>query len=198
MYKSFNIKNFRGIRYLTIEPMARVNLIAGANNVGKTAVLEALWMHHAPNVPDTGFRVNRFRGLVSIDPNRLLWELFTNLDASSLIQFSARGDWGDEPRTLMLRLEDRETTEVPIKESREGTEFGGGASDSRTSRQEIVYEYTDENGETHDSRGYFVATRVGPGMLEEAFRSERKGIGQKTTGVFLAARHRGGQEEEIK
>jgi AAA15 family ATPase/GTPase len=44
MLCSLTIKNFRGFRDLKIEPLARVNLIAGKNDVGKTGVLEALYL----------------------------------------------------------------------------------------------------------------------------------------------------------
>jgi len=44
MLCSLTIKNFRGFRDLKIEPLARVNLIAGKNNVGKTGALEALYL----------------------------------------------------------------------------------------------------------------------------------------------------------
>jgi AAA15 family ATPase/GTPase len=44
MLRSLTIKNFRAFRDLTIEPLARVNLIAGKNDVGKTGVLEALYL----------------------------------------------------------------------------------------------------------------------------------------------------------
>ena len=51
MYRSFSIKNFRCFDELTVEGMGRINLIAGKNNVGKTALLEALWVHGgAPNL----------------------------------------------------------------------------------------------------------------------------------------------------
>lgn len=45
---SLEIRNFRGFRHLQIERLGRVNLIVGKNNVGKTALLEALWLysHH--------------------------------------------------------------------------------------------------------------------------------------------------------
>jgi len=39
---SFEIKNFRTFSHLRIERLGRVNLIVGKNNVGKTALLEAL------------------------------------------------------------------------------------------------------------------------------------------------------------
>jgi hypothetical protein len=47
MYKSIHIQNFRGLRDLRIDDLGRVNLIVGANNVGKTSVLEALCLMHA-------------------------------------------------------------------------------------------------------------------------------------------------------
>ena len=44
MLTSLHIKNFRGFHDLKVGPLARVNLIAGKNNVGKTGVLEALYL----------------------------------------------------------------------------------------------------------------------------------------------------------
>jgi energy-coupling factor transporter ATP-binding protein EcfA2 len=46
MYTSIRIQNFRGLKDLTIENLGRVNLLVGANNVGKTSVLEALALLH--------------------------------------------------------------------------------------------------------------------------------------------------------
>lgn len=42
---SLEVVNFRAFRHLRIERLARVNLIVGKNNVGKTSVLEALWLY---------------------------------------------------------------------------------------------------------------------------------------------------------
>ncbi len=44
MLTSLHIKNFRGFRDLKIDSLARVNLIAGKNNVGKTGILEAIYL----------------------------------------------------------------------------------------------------------------------------------------------------------
>ena len=41
---SLRIQNFRTFKDLTIDRLGRVNLIVGKNNVGKTALLEALWI----------------------------------------------------------------------------------------------------------------------------------------------------------
>ncbi|AIY89304.1 AAA family ATPase [Geoglobus acetivorans] len=45
MYKSFEIQNFRCFREFHIDQLRRINLIVGMNNVGKTALLEALFIH---------------------------------------------------------------------------------------------------------------------------------------------------------
>ena len=45
MYTSFNVKNFRGFSDLRLSDFDRVNLIAGRNNSGKTALMEAIYTH---------------------------------------------------------------------------------------------------------------------------------------------------------
>lgn len=42
-FKDITIKNFRGVDLLEINGFAKINLFVGANNVGKTSILEALF-----------------------------------------------------------------------------------------------------------------------------------------------------------
>lgn len=49
---SLEIRNFRAFRLLQIERLGRVNLIVGKNNVGKTCLLEALWLYARRGVPN--------------------------------------------------------------------------------------------------------------------------------------------------
>lgn len=42
---SLEIENFRAFKHLTIEKLGRVNLIVGKNSVGKTCLLEAVWIY---------------------------------------------------------------------------------------------------------------------------------------------------------
>ncbi len=63
MYTRFEIVNFRGFDHLMLDPLARVNLIAGKNNVGKTALLEALFLHIGAHNPELPLRVNAIRGI---------------------------------------------------------------------------------------------------------------------------------------
>lgn len=42
---SFRVQNYRGFKDLTIPSLTRVNLIVGKNGVGKSALLEAIWLY---------------------------------------------------------------------------------------------------------------------------------------------------------
>lgn len=66
MYRKFSIRNFRGIQALDIPEMERVVILAGANNTGKTSVLEALFVHSACGNADILLRVDAFRGLPQV------------------------------------------------------------------------------------------------------------------------------------
>ena len=61
-YSNFEVQNFRCIRNLTVDPMERVNLIAGENNAGKTALLEALFLHSGAFNPQLVMSVAGLRG----------------------------------------------------------------------------------------------------------------------------------------
>ncbi len=75
-----------------MDNIARVNLIAGKNNVGKTALLEAIFMHCGAYNPSLTLSIDRFRGLDSIHiefsgSKQSPWDsLFNNFDKSSEIE----------------------------------------------------------------------------------------------------------------
>ncbi|MGC2238757.1 MAG: AAA family ATPase [Pyrinomonadaceae bacterium] len=49
---SLEIKGYRCFEHLTIDKLGQVNLIVGKNNVGKTALLETLWIYANHDEPD--------------------------------------------------------------------------------------------------------------------------------------------------
>jgi AAA15 family ATPase/GTPase len=66
MYRAFTVRNFRGFREVNLQDFSRVNLIAGQNNVGKTALLEALFLHCGAYNPALTVHLNGFRGIESL------------------------------------------------------------------------------------------------------------------------------------
>jgi hypothetical protein len=107
MYQLFEVKNFRCFRELTLTNLGRFNLIAGMNNVGKTALLEALFLHCGAYNPALALRLNAFRGIESIRLEFGQWaetpwdSLFRDFDTSERIELT-----GDNEITgrRMLRL----------------------------------------------------------------------------------------------
>jgi predicted ATPase len=51
MFQQLRLENFRGLRELTLTGLGRVNLLVGANNCGKTSVLEAIHILAARDQP---------------------------------------------------------------------------------------------------------------------------------------------------
>jgi hypothetical protein len=92
MLTSLKIENFKCFRQLTIEPLAKVNLIVGTSNSGKTAVLEALYL--LPH--DGGFRMPSFRDQAA-EPGRgqenAKW-LFNDLNGNRPIRITGLRDNG--------------------------------------------------------------------------------------------------------
>lgn len=111
MLKSFAIRNFRCFRELTLDDLSRVNLIAGRNNVGKTALLEAIHLHCLPNKPEQWVNIHKLRGME--DPLNTLqaletW-LFSQGDIDSAIEATSR-DLGGIERSTELHLVDPATS----------------------------------------------------------------------------------------
>ena len=60
MIKDIKIKNFRCFNDLSVSGFEKINLISGKNNIGKTALLEAIFLNSAPR-PDTIFLLRQVR-----------------------------------------------------------------------------------------------------------------------------------------
>ena len=63
MFKHFIVKNFRGLATVHLQQLARINLIAGMNNTGKTALLEAIHVHNNPADCQLPLTINNLRGV---------------------------------------------------------------------------------------------------------------------------------------
>jgi predicted ATPase len=105
MYTQLKIENFRGIRSLTLDRLARVNLLVGANSVGKTSVLEALWLLRGAGNPELPLSMAVQRGgkpVFAPAPENHWLTLFPNLDTDVEIELS--GVLGENAReSLKLR-----------------------------------------------------------------------------------------------
>lgn len=109
MYRTFEIKNFRCFDEFKIENLERVNLIGGMNNVGKTALLEALFIYLGTYNLELTLRVNAFRGIefTKVEFGQLSqtpWDsIFRQFDVSQQAQLGGSSTT-EEHRTVKLKL----------------------------------------------------------------------------------------------
>lgn len=77
MIQSLSIHNFRCFKDFTLNNTARINIIAAKNNIGKTTLLESIFLLIAYNNPDILIKANMLRGilLTSFSPD-IAWEHF--------------------------------------------------------------------------------------------------------------------------
>ncbi|GBC95294.1 DNA replication and repair protein RecF [bacterium HR16] len=115
MYRSFTVRNFRCFKELTLSDLARVNLIAGKNNVGKTALLEAMFLHCGAYNPELAIRINAFRGIENVQVEffpsaETPWHsLFRGFDTTKTIELEGYDHRGTQ-RTLRIQ-----TTVEPVE-----------------------------------------------------------------------------------
>ena len=200
MLTDIEVKNFRGFRSLKMNDLGRVTLVGGRNGVGKTALLEALWMLGGPDLPELGERINEMRGLPSFGPDFAFHDMFFDYDIESRIRISARGDWkGNTERALEIFLQDRRQIDTVRRDNPNhpnSTALEGLTRPQFESETEIVFSYKHDDGEKHTSRAWWTADNlrkagVGASVFEgEGVTQVRQGMPNRASSVFMPAAHK--------
>jgi hypothetical protein len=117
MYKRFEVKNFRCFPELSAGNLERFNLIAGVNNVGKTSLLEAIFVHCGAGNPELTLRLDAFRGIEEIRVHFVAWKetvwdsLFNEFDTGKIIELDGKDGEGLRRITRLRVL--REPEDLP-------------------------------------------------------------------------------------
>jgi AAA15 family ATPase/GTPase len=102
MIKNISVINFRCFDNLKVSGFKTINLISGKNNVGKTALLEALFLNSSPR-PDTILSLQKVRKEQSSFsralPDRTWNNFFFNQDKNNTISIEA--DLKDESSKII-------------------------------------------------------------------------------------------------
>jgi AAA15 family ATPase/GTPase len=108
VFKTIRIQNFRSFDDFTINSLTRVNLIAGKNSVGKTTLLEAIFLLVGAGNISLPIKISGFRGLADDFKGdiesliQMLWTpLFHNLNTEEKITITGdvsnnKGQYGVE------------------------------------------------------------------------------------------------------
>lgn len=178
MLTKLTISNFRNIESLTLDPLGRITLIAGKNGVGKTAVLEALWLLSGPDLPELGGRVSAMRGLPTFGREYMFRDLFRNFDKEEHIEIVGYGDWGSHSRKLTIYLQNHQQTDVFDPDAFVSGKMEPLSVSSVEDDDEIVFEYRHDDGKDYNSRAWWVADHKTP--LSHGGSSKSIGIQQKS------------------
>lgn len=184
MIDRLKIQNFRCFKDFSIGPMSRINLFSGKNNVGKTALLEALWLLRGYDNPEVGIRIDGFRGIDRFKLEELMKTLFRFFDQKDPIKISA-----DSPqnhvRELTISAREQRTTRISMAgEELDGdkTKFSapGIAAEAvnRKNRTEISFDFIDPGGNKTTSTAYIDKNEI------QFVKADRPA---KNPGVFLPA-----------
>lgn len=117
---SLHIQRFRGLEDIKLEGLGAFNLLVGANDVGKTSVLEGAFLLTGFANPELPIRVQNLRKLVVAEFDDLAL-LFHRLDTSRPIRMSADSDGSVTRRALHISC-------PPADEELEGTAQQAGTN----------------------------------------------------------------------
>ena len=109
----FGIANFRSLRDLKIEEPRLLNILIGRNDVGKTSVLEAIFLVTGIDVIELPIQIQNLRGLLVSDFRDLAY-LFNNLNTERSIVLTAALENPEESRTLTISASGHSTEHVPV------------------------------------------------------------------------------------
>lgn len=153
MLTSIQIENFRCFDRITVDGLSRVNLIAGKNNVGKTAFLEAIGMWASGTNPGGLTYLSGVRSLLEkvtpdITQELLLAPLFKDFDDSRTIRIE--GCLNDsEQHSLIIRS--KHTAAKTISLTEEKYDAGLGAITSN-SNQVLTLTYASPEGKSTENQ----------------------------------------------
>lgn len=192
MLRSFNLKNFRCFQDFTLEPLERLNLIAGKNNVGKTSLLEAIFIFINPTNPESLFQINRLRGIPRSGRFEDIEEIrgfFFDQDLDKVIELSSVEE-NNVQRSLQICLDKSEKFQREQLTIFDDDTVLSEANESLTTEvrayDTLVLEYHDQNRRRDPSRISLTAD----GRFIGRYRRERFPLG-----IYLTSSTRSPKED---
>ena len=95
------IRGFRGLSEIDIDGLGAFNILLGANDVGKTSILETIFLLTNPAEPKLPVRIQNWRNYLVHEIDDLV-SIFHRLDSNERITISGYSHVTDESRTLEI------------------------------------------------------------------------------------------------
>ena len=143
-WETLTIRRFRGLRTLDLPDLGAFNVIVGANDVGKTSLLEAIFLLSGSANIGLPILVQNFRDYRVADI-RGLFSLFHGLDVAKAIELSADTCNPRTRRQLLISAPPKDAT-VDLDPARVRSPTSSPSSSSALSTGRVVrYDLTIEN-----------------------------------------------------
>lgn len=144
-FKSLKIERFRGIEFLEIEDLARVNLFVGKNSTGKTTVLESVFLLTGISRPQLAIAIDHFRGS-AITSGSSLRDYFYCRDHESGLRLSGKQSKHERDLTVEpLYMEQLQRVAASSKISGDGIkrppQMGSASSDMGLELRGLKYSF---------------------------------------------------------
>lgn len=180
-FSDISIKNFRCFKNFSIGSLNRVNLIGGMNNVGKTTLLESIFLLLGGTNINVVLKISAFRGIERFEGDaalirETLWGyLFHNFDNQGAI--TIQSELGSGKRVSVVL---KQTAGETITLSSQQASQGRVAIDDASAKA-LQLKYTNVNGKTYTIKLQVDSTgiKVPPPLEDLIF-----------PGIFLSARRR--------
>ena len=127
MIRSIKIRNFKSLKELQISSLSRITLFGGKNNVGKSTLLEAIFLFLDRMNPNMTIRQFNWRGMqnIPLNPESMFAPIFTNFDMQNTIEVSATYEqniretmlikFNNQPRSIIMSHTQPNNIEKQIK-----------------------------------------------------------------------------------
>ena len=109
MLDQFYAKNFKCFNQIEVKSCRRANLITGKNNVGKTSLLEAIFLHEGAHNAGLVFSVEKFRGITAFNNKDFVSDIFTKFKCNEEIILEAKYKDG---KNLLVKIRQEESSQA--------------------------------------------------------------------------------------
>lgn len=179
MIKSISIKNFRCFHSIEIQNFNFVNIFSGKNNVGKTSLLEAIFLSVGSHNATLPLNIDKFRGVTTAELNADdLWGwLFNNHNIESRIQIECKYDNRDGTLLRIYLSQHEETSHSQLDLVEQGVSNGNGDSSPPASLHHLTLESSSPGRET----------RIATAWVDGGVLKQRNAEQSEIEGVFLTS-----------
>jgi AAA15 family ATPase/GTPase len=114
MITQLKLKNFRCFQALELRDISPVTLIAGSNGVGKSTILESIFLFNNRIRSEVFMQLLAFRGITITKLTTEIWEnLFANFDINNIIEISTTTDDNKEQSVTIAKDDSFSLSSLP-------------------------------------------------------------------------------------